>query len=948
MSFTEDPGHRANRIASRSGLRARIDPLSQLVWLAVAITLVSGGLLALGMFQIREQAIRSGEKLNEALAQVVQEQTTRTIQTIDLKLQIAILGLAQLEAAGKLNQDSAAALLRGHLQNLPYVRAFWVVDANGRDRFDTDNGNTGLDFSDRAYFQVHRNDPDSGFQLSPPVRSRTTGTWLISASRPLRSESGALTGVIVAAVEPHYFDQFWSSMFLASGDSVTLLDRDGRLIVRSPFDEREVAIGPLNMRRVPALANASDAGQFVGTCSDEAQECLFSFRRLSGPAGMVVVVGSSKSQLLAPFGRLSTASVVIWVICSTAVLLLCIFLTRAWRQTLRSEQRLQEMAQRIALATDASGIGIWDWNLKTDQWSATPTYFAILGLAPREGLQASARKLAHLHPDDRAAVAAKMESALASPGEQPFAYEARMLHADGSYRWVSLTGRVLQHDAQGRPSRLLGVLMDITDRKNSERALKNAKEFSENLIENANAMVVGVDRQGMITLFNQASQRVTGFAAEDVLGKSALEMLGMPNRLSPAPDGSRRALDGIGARFHDAAIVTRSGARRQISWQNSAIMEGEQIVGILSFGIDETERRRADAALRESEERYRLLVEASPYAIVLHQDGMLLMANPAAVAMLGAEDEAQLVGRPVATLLHPDEARLATERTKRLLAGELGIYPVEVRYCRLDGSIVPVEASSALLSYRGRPASQTIALDISQRKKAEAALRESNRQLQTLSRRVLEAQETERRRLARELHDELGQSLTSLKISIQSQQRFGHTLTQDTLSEYVAKVDGALQETRRLALALRPSVLDDLGLVPALRWMSEQTAARSDMVVNFRPALAVQMRLAADVETACFRIAQEALTNITRYAQARNVEVALDREEDQLVLTVRDNGVGFDLEAARARAVAGGSLGVLGMQERAMLIGGTLDIRTRPGEGCTVQMRCPWRVAVAP
>lgn len=945
MPLSVNVGDRKNRRSSRSGLRARIGPLNQLVWLAVAIALLAGGLLALGLVQLREQTIRSGAKLNEALAQVVQEQTTRTIQTIDLKLQVAILGLARLEAAGKLNPDSASALLRGHLQNLPYVRAFWVVDANGRDRFDTDAGNTDLDFSDRAYFRIHRNDPDSGFQLSPPIRSRTTGGWLISASRPLRSESGALTGVIVAAVEPHYFDQFWGSMFQASGDSVTLLGRDGGLIVRSPFDEQDIAIGPLHLRIVPALAKASEAGQFVGTCSDGDQECLFAFRRLSGPTGMVVVVGSSKAQLLAPFWRLATTSALIWFICSVAVLLLCAFLIRAWRQSLRNEQRLQELAQRMALATDASGIGIWDWNLKTDQWSATPNYFAILGLEPREGLQPNARKLAHVHPDDRSAVDAKVQSALASSGAQPLAYEARMLHADGSYRWVSLMGRVLEHDAQGRPSRLIGVLMDITDRKHSELALQQAKEFSESLIENANAMVVGMDRQGRITLFNQASQRITGFAAEDVRGKSALELLGIPNRLSPAPDGSRRALDGIGARFHESAIVTRSGEQRQISWQNSAIMEGEQIVGILSFGIDETERKLADTALRESEERYRLLVQESPYAIALHQDGKLVMANRSAMVLFGAERETQLVGSCMSSLLHPDDVPLARDRTLRLFAGEAGNYPVEVRCRRLDGSIVPVEASSVLLNYRGRPASLTIALDISQRKQAESALRASNRKLQALSRRVLAAQETERRRLARELHDELGQSLTSLKISMQSQQRFGNRLAQDALSEYVAMVDSALRQVRRLALALRPSMLDDLGLVPALRWMSAQTAERSDMVVDFRSSLSGPVRLAADVETACFRIAQEALTNITRYAQARQVEVTLDREGDHLMLTVRDDGSGFDLPAAQARALAGGSLGVLGMQERAMLIGGTLEIQTEPGEGCTVQMRCPWRVA---
>jgi len=391
-------------------------------------------------------------------------------------------------------------------------------------------------------------------------------------------------------------------------------------------------------------------------------------------------------------------------------------------------------------------------------------------------------------------------------------------------------------------------------------------------------------------------------------------------------------------------IVRPDGSIRWIRDRAFPVRDGQGNVYRMSGIADDiTERRAALIALRESEERYRLLVEQSPYAIGVNQDGQLVMANPAAVALFGAANVSQLIGQPFAALLHPDDVRLARERTKRMFDGETGLYPAEVRYRRLDGRIVDVEVSSAVLIYRGRPAAQIIAIDITQRKKTEAALRESAGQLQTLSRRVLEAQETERRRVARELHDELGQSLTSLKISIQTQQRFGTKLTQESLSDYVAMVESALEQVRGLALALRPSILDDLGLVPALRWMSEQVAARTGMAIHFRPALTDMARLPADLETACFRIAQEALTNITRYAKAHQVEVRLEQDADQLVLTVRDDGLGFDLAAARARAMAGGSLGVLGMQERASLIGGTLEIRTRPGEGCTVKLRYPWR-----
>ncbi|MBT9507522.1 response regulator [Rhodoferax sp.] len=229
--------------------------------------------------------------------------------------------------------------------------------------------------------------------------------------------------------------------------------------------------------------------------------------------------------------------------------------------------------------------------------------------------------------------------------------------------------------------------------------------------------------------------------------------------------------------------------------------------------------------------------------------------------------------------------------------------------------------------------------------KAEAALRVSTRQLQALSQRVLEVQETERRRVAIELHDELGQSLTAIKINLQAQERFKKQQSPTELNaENIRIVDDALQQVRRLALALRPSMLDDLGLSPALQWIAEQTASRSGLSVQLHTPPA-RARLAPDIETACFRIVQEALTNITRHARARQVAIELQQDGDMLDLCVKDDGCGFDLAAMRERAMSGGSIGVLGMQERAMLIGGQLEIESTPGQGSAVRLRCPWRVA---
>jgi signal transduction histidine kinase len=225
---------------------------------------------------------------------------------------------------------------------------------------------------------------------------------------------------------------------------------------------------------------------------------------------------------------------------------------------------------------------------------------------------------------------------------------------------------------------------------------------------------------------------------------------------------------------------------------------------------------------------------------------------------------------------------------------------------------------------------------------AETKLRQSMEQLQSLSRRVLEVQESERRRVAIELHDELGQSLTAIKINLQAYELFKKQTPAELNAENIRIVEDALQQVRRISLALRPSMLDDLGLGPALQWLAEQTATRCGISIHFERE-SRQIRLAPDIETACFRIVQEALTNIARHAKAQHVEISVQRENGFFILCINDDGIGFDSFQMQECAAQGASIGVLGMQERAMLIGGHLELTSRPEQGCRIRMQCPLR-----
>lgn len=214
------------------------------------------------------------------------------------------------------------------------------------------------------------------------------------------------------------------------------------------------------------------------------------------------------------------------------------------------------------------------------------------------------------------------------------------------------------------------------------------------------------------------------------------------------------------------------------------------------------------------------------------------------------------------------------------------------------------------------------------------SVRAGRERLEALSRRLLTVQEEERRRLAIELHDELGQILTAVKINLQSMPA--------QLLHAVDSVDRAMETTRDLALDLRPAMLDDLGLAAALRWYADRFAQQMHLAVHL--SIEEIPDLSSIFATASFRVAQEALTNIARHAAARNVWVDLHRTSRGLELTVRDDGAGFDVEAARERATQGVSLGLVGMEERVSLAGGTIDIRSTAGKGTEVRARFPLMV----
>jgi signal transduction histidine kinase len=269
---------------------------------------------------------------------------------------------------------------------------------------------------------------------------------------------------------------------------------------------------------------------------------------------------------------------------------------------------------------------------------------------------------------------------------------------------------------------------------------------------------------------------------------------------------------------------------------------------------------------------------------------------------------------------------------------ENGRQSTEFSIRRKDESVIDIEYRAVADIQPG--VHLVVIRDITERKRTEIALAENQRRLEVLARQVVQTQEDERARIARELHDEIGQVLTAVNLGLDAVQRIADCGpgASKQVDETRSAVALAVQQIRDLSLGLRPLILDDLGLVPTLRWYLANQARRTGLTINFSGSLP-DNHLSPEIETACFRIVQEAVTNIIRHARAQNVWVEFQQMPGHRVcLTVKDDGSGFDPSLALARWAGNSRLGLAGMQERVRLLGGEIDIQSRDGQGTQINV----------
>lgn len=384
----------------------------------------------------------------------------------------------------------------------------------------------------------------------------------------------------------------------------------------------------------------------------------------------------------------------------------------------RAERALADSESRLAEAQSVAGVGSCEWNLVDGSLTWSREKYRIFGVDPAR-FQVSVEALLDLvHSDDRDLVRDSLRRSAHEGGVTEQEY--RIVRPDGEMR-VILSRRRAERDERGEPVRVLSTVQDVTERRRDEEAHLRLSS----IVEHSEEAIVANTLDGTLTSGNPAAERLFGYTAEEMIGES----VGILNP-EEKPEENLQKIRGIGRTgapdIQETVRVAKDGTRIEVSVTASPIRDAAgNVTGTSAIYKDISNRKVAERALAESEARFRNLVELSPDAIAVHSEGIIVYINPAGARLLGAEHPEEIRGRSVMSLVHPDHRDVARYRMGRIQTEGVHAEPLEEKFLRLDGSSVNAEVAGLPITYEGRPAVQILARDITERKLAEEALRQS-------------------------------------------------------------------------------------------------------------------------------------------------------------------------------------------------------------------------------
>lgn len=506
--------------------------------------------------------------------------------------------------------------------------------------------------------------------------------------------------------------------------------------------------------------------------------------------------------------------------------------------------------------------------------------------------------------------------------------EAELLLKDGSTIPYYFTGMTIKYEGEAC---LAGVGIDISERVASQKELRKSEEKYRAVVEQASDAIFIVDEKGFFLDVNASAVKLTGYSKEQLLKLNLTEIY-------REEDVKRKPLH-FDQLKKGVSVLTERALRKKdgsiIYTEISANMtEQNRFQGIMR---DITSRKKAEEALKASEHKYHLLFDENPLPmwIVSYPDHTFLDVNDAAISAYGYTYKEFLRIKPED--LYAEKELFSLSYHEDISKGSATVNMAT--HIKKNGQEINVNVFSHGIIYEDKTAILCLVNDVTEKLRAEADLQKSHEEMRELASHLETVREAERTHMAREIHDELGQQLTGLKMDISWLNRRVKSEDEQVMQKMkdtIELIDKTVITVRRIATQLRPSILDDLGLIAAMEWQTEEFEKHSEIKAIFKSNTA-HITVTPDVATALFRIFQESLTNVLRHSKASSVETFLSVDNDSVVLNIKDNGIGFKSNDIFNKK----TLGLMGMKERVLLIRGTCEINGNTGNGTSVIITVP-------
>lgn len=524
------------------------------------------------------------------------------------------------------------------------------------------------------------------------------------------------------------------------------------------------------------------------------------------------------------------------------------------------------------------------------------------------------------------------------------------------------------------------LLREVSERMSIEGDLNAHLHFLQTLIDAIPNPIFYKDVRCVYLGCNDAFAAFVGLRKEEIVGKTVHD-ISPPDLAKVYERADRDLLESRGTQVYEASVMKSDGTRQDVIFNKSVFNDAQgDPGGLIGTILDITEqkrtarmlqqahaelgqrveertsqlkdlnrqliqeideRKRVEDMLSANEQLYRSLVETSPYAITLTDTfGTIVMANSEALSLYGTENSSEVIGRQLMEWISPEERGFASELFSRLCDGET-IRGVLLRMVRSGRHQFWAEISASRTNLQGTRDDIVLfhCADVTDRMRAEESLRNSNETLRSLGAYLENVRENERKVIAREIHDDLGQSLTALKYDISWLAKNLPEQTQaigTRLASMEELVSSTIRTVQRITSELRPRLLDELGLTAAIEWQIQDFTRRTGIPCNMLFGIEGET-FNQESSTALFRILQEALTNIIRHASATEIEVSLIRKGAEIVLLIADNGRGL----SEKESCSPQSFGLMGMRERALMCGGDLKIVGAAGKGTCIEVSLP-------